>query len=103
MLQKPSALLKGSSMPTIGKSEQLEAMRLPSKPDTVRRIRREFNDRGKLDQYLKHLVASIPDNNLAGSEVVEKVTSILVTTFAFVRSFLGLQKIQCQLQCWLCQ
>ncbi|CAD7946649.1 unnamed protein product [Amoebophrya sp. A120] len=89
MLQKPSVMLKGSSMPGISKEDDLGDMMIPTKADTIHRIRREFSDRGKLDMYLKHLVASIPDNQLAGSEVVEKVTSILVTTFAFVRSFMA--------------
>ncbi|CAD7949599.1 unnamed protein product [Amoebophrya sp. A25] len=89
MLQKPSALLKGSSMPSISRNEELDTLLLPTKSDTIQRIHREFSDRGKLDMYLKRLIASIPDNNLAGSDVVEKVTGILVTTFAFVRSFIA--------------
>ena len=86
MLQKPSALLKASSMPSSKEKHALSDVQLPSKTETLKRINVEFRDRGKLDIYIRKLVAEIPEDNLRANEAVEKVTSILVKTFAFVRS-----------------
>merc|ERR1712070_506374 len=63
--------------------------RLPTRKDTTVRIQKELRARGRLDQYLRRLIASIPEDNLRSNEAVEKVTSILVRTFAFVRSFIA--------------
>lgn len=56
MLQKPSALLKASSMPSIKEKHALSDVQLPSKAETLKRIAVEFRDRGKLDIYIRKLV-----------------------------------------------
>lgn len=77
---------EASSMPSIKEKHALSDVQLPSKWETLKRIWVEFRDRGKLDIYIRKLVWEIPEDNLRANEAVEKVTSILVKTFAFVRS-----------------
>jgi len=85
-LQKPSALLKASSMPAVDKKSELTNLHIPTKRETINRIHKEFEDRGKLDVYLKKLIASIPDQ---GPQSIEKVSAMLVMTFAFVRNYVA--------------
>ena len=65
---------------------KLGQLHIPTKNETIARIHQEFADRGKLDVYVKKLISSIPEQ---GGETLEKVSAMLVMTFAFVRNFIA--------------